>query len=800
MLSSGSKPYPALFTLWGIQGLIALAWLLLIPTDADTYSTSRLILIGSVLFLTIASTRLAYMSYSGRLQTPSPHTRRYEFIYLLALLALLSLPASIAILIALGKSVSSIYTSYAERLAPLAFWIALSSMEWCAVHIHSFLKGQLYIRKMLLFTSIVFLLIVLLVLIVRIVIPHSSIGSFGSPPTPFLEWQVALAGLVGLAATIIEARWRPKWRVSLFLVTYIFTCVLWLADPLIPGSTATPPRAPNFELYPFSDAMIYAQYSQSALVGEGFLWPDIPSRPLYVTLLTWMHALVGQNYYHVIALQLLLLALFPASLYLLGRELGSRPVGLMLAFLAAIREITANHVAPFALNHSYSKLFLSEIPTALILVVFLLSAIRWVKAPRPVWFPLMMGGLLGMAALIRLQCVVLLAPLALVSGFPMWSSRKVEWMRGLILIILGVILSVSPWLIRNYIAADGFVFDNPISQSMVLARRWSGDNGNTFIGREADETTAQYTHRLTTIALDSFKRNPGRILSGMVDHFFVNMYANLTILPVRDRLQSVVELLMPQHAFWQSGARSPLLSTFYLALLTLGLAIAWNSHRWIGMLPFALSLAYHASTSFFLSSGDRFILPIDWTWTFYDCLGLLFLAKLALAGLYELKWNSDDLNVEAITVEESRSSQWNKLALTFGLILLAGSSLPLTEFAFPSKYPPVTQNLLFTSAGIDQKESTHITYGRAIFPRYYEVGEGEPGSAKLGYGVSDQSRLVFWLEGPEPGLVILPLKTTPGFFPNASDVWVVSNELDGSSSVRFVKVEKDGKTAIYESK
>ena len=43
--------------------------------------------------------------------------------------------------------------------------------------------------------------------------------------------------------------------------------------------------------------------------------------------------LAGQDYNQVILVQMFVLACFPAVLYLLGKEFGSRPAGIMLALL-----------------------------------------------------------------------------------------------------------------------------------------------------------------------------------------------------------------------------------------------------------------------------------------------------------------------------------------------------------------------------------------------------------------------------------------------------------------------------------
>jgi 4-amino-4-deoxy-L-arabinose transferase-like glycosyltransferase len=440
-------------------------------------------------------------------------------------------------------------------------------------------------------------------------------------------------------------------------------------------------------------------------------------------------------------------------------------------------------------------LFLSEIPTALFLVVFTILAIKWIRSPRQDWYFLMMGGVLGIAVLIRLQSAVLLAPMALMTVLPLWASRRFEWLRGVLLITLGGVLTFSPWLVRNYFAAGGLVMDNPISQSMTFARRWSGDNGNTFLPQLADETTAQYVSRMNGIAIESFKHEPARILNGAANHFFNNLIASLHTFPVRDRIESPTELLWPAHAFWQTGARSPLLSTFYVFLLTLGLAVAWTIHRWAGLLPFVFSLGYNAWTALFLSSGDRFLLPIDWTWHLYYALGLLTLSRAALSGMQNIQWGTASKD-DGKRFDLKPARWWTTILITV-LILCVGASLPLTELVFPEKYPAQTQEQLSTELGVAPMEGEMILYGRAIYPRYYQAGDGEPDTAKLGYGINDEARLVFYLVGPRPGLIIFPLESAPDFFPHASDVWIIGMLEGDEFRPRIVKVSDGTGYMIY---
>ncbi len=788
--------YPTIFALWTAQGILAFLWLIFLPSDSGSFSAGRWILLGIALTLCGLSA-LAWFRFRTRTASLTLAPAIHNILYLLALAAALAAPLTLLTLHALGQ------TAYASRLAPLAAWFTLAGLEWLWLHRPN---RQLPITNYQLRAFIIILaalaLITILILATRWGLTPSRDGSFGHPATPFMEWQIFLGLLIALAAASILPR-LPQTRLDLFafVLVYLLTCVLWLNDPLIPGFFATPPRAPNFEPYPFSDALIYAQYAQQALVGGGLLWPDIPTRPLYVSSLVWMHALAGQDYYHVITLQTLLLAFFPACLYLLGKELGSRPLGLMLALLAALRDITANHAAPFALNYTYSKLYFSEIPTALFLTLFTTMATRWIKSPKPGWYALLMGGILGIAALIRLQSAILLAPLALVSLIPLWKTRRTEWLRGLAWMTLGLALALAPWLTRNYFAAGGLVVDNPISQSAVLAWRWGGMDNSQIMPQQPGETTAQFTSRMTRLALENFRRQPGVILSGAANHFFNNLITSLHVFPVRDRLNAPNELIWPEHAFWQTGFRSVPFTILYLLLFALGLSAAWTHLRWIGLLPLAFSLFYHAWTALFLSSGDRFLVPIDWSTWFYQAWGLLLLGHAALSGLRGARWYLAQTKNHTDSVQAGKHpAPRRQLALTAAAILFVGASIPLSEVIFPPKYTGNAncQHLHLRTVQVFALQSNEICIqGRAIYPRYYESGDGEPGTAKLGYEVSAEARLVFWLAGPQPGLVILPLETAPAFFPHAADVTVIGVMNGDSLRARVVQVKKDGKVVIY---
>jgi 4-amino-4-deoxy-L-arabinose transferase-like glycosyltransferase len=284
--------------------------------------------------------------------------------------------------------------------------------------------------------------------------------------------------------------------------------VLWLSQPVVPNASALKPRAPNFEVYPFNDAQVYDEFAQSALVGNGFGDDKIPQRPLYVVFLMLSHVLVGQNYNNVIFFQTLVFAFFPVLIYLFGREFFGRPIGISIALFAILRDYISNFVSPFTGNLSYSKLYLSEIPTAILLILFLLIGVRWIKAGFPLYSGFLLGGILGIAMLIRTQVIVAL-PVIILFTFLTRPKDIKPLIKSAILMVITIMLVVSPWLWRNWKLTGELIFDSPESQIINLALRYSRLNGFEPQALPLPgESNVKYIARLNQIVRNAIVSNP----------------------------------------------------------------------------------------------------------------------------------------------------------------------------------------------------------------------------------------------------------------------------------------------------
>lgn len=646
----------------------------------------------------------------------------------------------------------------------------------------------------------------------------------GLPAVALLEWQILLACIFCLVMFFVESKKRiietPYLDLWICIAVWLSASVLWLSQPVIPNASALNPHEPNFEIYPFNDAQTYDEFAQSALVGNGFGDNRIPQRPLYIVFLIFSHALFGQDYNNIIFFQTLVFTIFPALLYLFGREFFSRPIGISIALLAILRDYTSNFVSPFTGNLSYSKLYLSEIPTAILLILFLLIGIRWIKAGFPIFSGFLLGGILGCAMLIRTQVIVAL-PVIILFAFLFQPKEIKPLIKNIFLMLITAACVVAPWLWRNWNLTGEFIFDSPESQTANLALRYSRLNGiEPNIMPMSGESNAEYTARLNQLAKDAITSNPWGAVWGISNAFLNHGVNNILLFPLRNELRNINELWIPTDAFWQKWEGAPnfsqsILITFYIFLFGLGLTVAWMRNRWLGLLPLALNLIYNLWTSLALLSGQRFMLTMDWSIYMYYMIGLFalfggFLFVLDGTRLMVVEWvkaNPYKMTAPASTV------QWKKY-LIFGLIFFGvGLSLPITEKIFPDKYPRLPQNELliellassslnqpnFNSACLQKladSKALSFIQGRAIYPRYYAAGDGERFTDSVGYKVVDEGRLVFNLVGQANGRFIFKISQPPDFFPHASDVTLISSE---SGELWFVYVKQGDDERFYVS-
>lgn len=631
---------------------------------------------------------------------------------------------------------------------------------------------------------------------------------WNAPGAPILSSQVFLCLLLAPLVLFPAFRLRRWWHerkgtlseiwvdLALAILVWLLAALLWLGQPATPTYYSSPPLPPNNQSYPLSDAFNHDVIANNVLIGEGFTFGGQVAirRPAYVLVLAGLEALFGADYDAVVSAQVLLLALFPALLYLLGARLHNRFSGLLLAGLVSLRE--ANSIAlGDVINTSHAKLLMVDLPAALMMAAVALAVVTWLRGQPRNWLAaLLVGGLVGWAILLRSQSLTLLPFLGLL-GLLVWGWRA-AW-RPVLLLVLGALIVAAPWILRNRALTGQWVIEDAVV-SGFLANRYSFTPGTFVLPFLPGESEGEYYARQMGQVRQFAFQNPVYVAGFVADNFVRNQMLNFMVMPVslqlRDAESHVREL--PYWPSWEGG----LVSESYLPLLAglflvgLGLAVAWKQAGWVGLVPLVINFGFTVNLALARVSGWRYNLPVDWTVMLYYALGLGQLLVWGLLLLRGAPWAKKILaNLQASQTGKAKTIQRSRPVPTwaFGValvfLLLLGSSFLIIEGLSQPRFAKVSQDQAVASLATAEVPTEterqqvlelltagrlDVASGRALHPRYLRAGEGLSGIDFVLVAPMDFGRLTFYLIGPEPASVILAIDELAIDIPASLDVVV----------------------------
>lgn len=801
------------------------------PTNAILFGYSPTRLLSAIVFLAIGATfsSLAWGLWRSRQWAKNlllrfdhwaSDSQRFEpFIVACLAVALIS-----TYLYSVAAVIPGVAKAYLLRLTPSLLFLTLTSLQiLLAAHLLGYtgritekLRGSKTLRAAVLVFGLLLILSAFIAFTGVGLLPDSPDSFFrgwGDPGVPILMSQVILAWGLAFSLTFLGLRVSrtstlKRWGASLAqrhvrldlliaLLIWAVAAFIWLREPLPPNWFAPAPQPPNFEVYPYSDASLFDRVAHSILLGEGFKVGvnPIPRRPLYGLFLAALHTLTGPGYQGLVTLQVIVLASFPALVYMLGKTAHSRTAGILAAALVILRERNAIAVADIV-NVSTSKLLMSDMPTALGVALFAWLLFRWLRKRDAV--PLLLtGGAIGLLMLIRFQSALLLLTAPLISLLQKDSLKR--GITNTLIIFFGALLAITPWLWRNYQVTDDLVFGD-ISEAQLLAIRYSPLEESDKLGLLPGESPSEYSSRMVAVVIQSIINDPGRALRAFTASFLHNGLDTVLILPVVYDFLDLRDLVMdyPFWGYWGGNFPPGTILPLYLnlAILAIGIAAAWKKHHLIGLAPLLIHTLYNVGNSAANSSGWRFILPVDWIALLYYSIGLVQLTVWVLKVLPKKSTNlsliteTNDQITPAPSTSLTPTLNWG-FTLAASLIFLTGSTILLGEYAIPRRYQPGDKHELYNSlvaggrldhlngeqrATLDRllnDEDSLVIQGTALYPRFYHAGDGEGGTAGLPFRPRSCDRLGFYLAGHRQADVILPMQAPPAQFPHAAEVLAI---------------------------
>jgi hypothetical protein len=775
-----------------LGAIVTLISLLSSPSDPKNalflgYSPIRLVLIVGMLFLIISLLILTWKLA----RRPEQSQRLWEKITqqkpisdLVLWFSTLSFIVTLIILLMPSYRLAGNLSEYAARLYPVLVWLAIVS--GAAMLVLVLLRRQLPLGIFLRENGTAIragVFVLLLFMIMWVIVAATGIGIrdredywYGAG-VPVLGLQVLVSLVAGGFFYWLEVKHGGIFKkdILIFGAIWLISAWLWVQEPY--GSNHFMPDTAKNVMYPYSDSATFDIASQYALIGQGLFNGDYFDRALYSAFLTYLHAFVGQDYVTLLALQAAVYAIFPSIVYLLGRELHSRALGISAGLLIALRGVNSIITAKW-IDTASPKMMLTDFPTAIGIAVFLFLILKWVKNPAKLPLAVWAGGVLGLTIMLRTH-VLLLLPVVVVFFLIFVKPRLNRAALGSLLLILGMLTSTLPWDIRNR-SNDTPLFFMYYSRIEVIFRVRYGVDLNAPVPQPVPSLPVSENSRARIAVRDFVQYGFSNDLQeevcdsrscSIVNHFFHNFVTSVLFLPnsfVFDDLWNTVKLGAPYwNQDWTGGDIGGTRAFFIglnCLLISLGVGAFWERNKPATLLFGTIFLVYLATNSLGFTSGGRYITPVDWM------VVILFM----MGGLQAVIWvlrlvGSGSLFSETIldgnnSAIPHRTKPYTLLFGTLILIFMLGSLLPFSETLFERRYlarepadalVSLEEQGWLEQAGLEKDELTRflespdakLIEGRLLYPRYYPAGTGQP-DLSTHFMIRDYPRLAFILIGP----------------------------------------------------
>jgi len=628
-------------------------------------------------------------------------------------------------------------------------------------------------------------------------------GNFELTGYPIVGYQVFFAAIPALFVSYLLRKMprepidKNKRRlravdISICLILLIAALIAWEPIPVQTNMFWDVPRPPNFESYPNSDANTYDRTALNLLtVGKlqtyTYRFDEFIGRRPYLALyLAGLHSLTNSNYPEMISIQQVFFSILPILIYLLVTSLHSRPSGVLAGLLIIIRERNGLLLSD-TVTGVQSQLLMSEILTLMVLVLFLLvlNNAFLKKTNRGPRF-LLAGGILGVAMLIRQEVGVLLPAIAV--GLLIVNRNKLRNVISQVTLLLaGMILVITPWMIRNWTVSGKIYFDVPgnrldsIYRTLGIDRDWwkpeqsenpqsSRVEDGSFAAENLPQerkisSSAKSGSIIQPVTAFQEENDPAPTRFEIIANHFTNQLIQSVVYlpsyPLYFDLDFISKMLIgksdryyggiiysPQKyvkilPYWWSdwSGKIPPKSLVPTALVVFwiasGISAAWRKERSTALNPLFSYLGYILIYSLVRASGGRFLQEIDWIILVYFSIGMI-------ETLNYLFWNRGEQSIPLLIEmghnnQLARNRRFEVYPLLIGCLIFAGSLPVILEGSIPSLYNEKIlsatvkviledpQDLLRTE---DQNrladfisEQGSAMIGKAYYPRYFEIGE-----------------------------------------------------------------------------
>lgn len=409
---------------------------------------------------------------------------------------------------------------------------------------------------------------------------------------------------------ILKKIFKENWVLIIILVIAIFlrlSFLFLLNPPLI-----------------WIDSSDYHQAAVSLIQGNGYsLEAGVPfanREPGYsLFFLAPIYFLFGQSIFAVQIIQIILSLIIIWLIFRLAKKYFSQKAAVIAAlFFAFYPPLIA-----------YSNEILTEIPFTFLLILTIFLIIKAFENDSLKLF-ILSGIFLGIATLTRFIAVFL--PIFLLPFFYFFSKDWRKTIKYFLSITIVLIIFIFPWLLRNYLIFDTFIFGRLTSGEIFWSGSyipWDGEwkGGDVFPVNELTKGLNQFeiNEKLTNLAWNNIKENPlGVFLIWLKKPFKIFFKSEFNA--VLERENKFAEFFKEQFFISPGLIKGILLGINVLIILFafLGVFSAFSKNKFISTL-FLLVIFYFIIFYLPLNPDSRYKLPLMPYIMVFSSVGLCWL-------------------------------------------------------------------------------------------------------------------------------------------------------------------------------
>lgn len=718
-----------------------------IQGDAEKLSSSRLVLIGAVIALAIATAICsgAYLKKYG-FTTRTFDLPRCRYASFLAVMFVGIMIGWTSLMLDARMLHGSLFF-YFERIRPLLIatgFIGLSILLLTALRLQQTADNSNILRTGKIAKSILVIFAGLLIIfggmyITRFGLITEQPNLWNVPGIPISSMQgMAVFSLMILVMLILASsprieNWTKTNRAAIIVSgLLVLTAIgVWITTPMVAHYFSLAPAPPAFQPYPYSDARIHDLGAISILQGDGIFFRNYTDKPLYMILLAGFHLIAGDDYTLIQNLQASLIAFGAIFLFLIGRRTHSLLFGILAAILFIVQQRNAMVLSQM-ISSANVKILTTEAITLAGLMMLTYLLMRWSER-RTYALAIAMGGSIGALSLIRMNPLFFI-PFLLISLLIIYRKHRAQMIRQGLALVLGFSIVFLPWVFSGVNALGipwlAVKVMDMYQQRLLPQLQGSGQYQETGVHVSAGK--AGYALVTTAATSNEVNASRGYAKGGYAglaaEHFMHNLATSLMILPDTPYLQELK--ILADRECWKDDQRwdgrlpggQLVMIAINLALIAVGFTSAWRRRRWQGLLPIFVFLVYNVSLSVSLTSGGRYIVPISWIVFWYYALGVVAILGYALKRVFGL----GSFPVIAVPAKGIEVANTNKRTTftTLAILILIGALVPITNQVIPAMSPqPVEVDVeaMMQEKGIPAESGRDYIHGKVLYPYLSET-------------------------------------------------------------------------------